>query len=424
MNTTSICVVFASAFVLSTATTNLGVTPQGGTNAAQSNQKACDDGNAEACYNLGVMQDTAPWVWVDGVTPGPAKAVQLYQKGCDGGIARSCLQLGWKYYEGFPVTKDIAKSVQLFQKACDIGDAQLCISIARIHESHLPGMAVQLYQKGVQLYQKDCDGGIAQSCIDLGTMYEQGDHAVTQDIAKAVQLFQKACDDGNAEGCYKVGLMYHSGRGVTRDVAKAVQFYQKACDGGSAEACGNLGLKYANGEGVGHDDAKAVQLYQRACVGGNAEGCRNLKLAQNKAAIVQSYQKIVQSYQKACSMMPAETVEIRRRVNLLFKQATGGSKEGAEQAFEELTKLGCKLEKTDIDRLSKVMRKSGLSWQTDPSRVGHCTYYNYTSVRYYAASALMKLPSAHVSDKLRAEAEEATNRWAPYPVKVTDPGWT
>jgi hypothetical protein len=50
----------------------------------------------------------------------------LYQKACDGGDAQGCFNLGVMYENGRGVTKDQAKAAQLYQKACDGGDAQGC----------------------------------------------------------------------------------------------------------------------------------------------------------------------------------------------------------------------------------------------------------------------------------------------------------
>ena len=58
--------------------------------AAQLYQKACDEGNALGCYNLGVLYHNGK-----GVNQDYQKAAQFYQKACDGGGAKGCSSLGF-----------------------------------------------------------------------------------------------------------------------------------------------------------------------------------------------------------------------------------------------------------------------------------------------------------------------------------------
>jgi hypothetical protein len=53
--------------------------------AAELYTKSCDGGDAEACYELGVLYDEAKGVAFD-----PARSAELFRKACDGGFARAC----------------------------------------------------------------------------------------------------------------------------------------------------------------------------------------------------------------------------------------------------------------------------------------------------------------------------------------------
>jgi len=160
--------------------------------AAQYQQK-CDRGNAEACFNLGILYGTG-----DGVAPDKVMAVQLFQKACDGGDAAGCLNLGSAYARGGVVARDNVKAAQLFQKACA--------------------------------------GGNRRGCYSLGLGYYEG-AGVAQDKVRAAQLFQKACDAGMPEACFGLGTAYYKGNGVTQARAKATAFYQQACGLGLADGC-------------------------------------------------------------------------------------------------------------------------------------------------------------------------------------------
>ncbi|MDP3460137.1 MAG: toll/interleukin-1 receptor domain-containing protein, partial [Hyphomonas sp.] len=83
--------------------------------------KACDDGDALGCGNLGVVYANG-----DGVTQDYTEARRFFNKACNGGAAWSCRDLGLVYYYGHGVVQDYAEARRLFTKACDGGDASGC----------------------------------------------------------------------------------------------------------------------------------------------------------------------------------------------------------------------------------------------------------------------------------------------------------
>ncbi len=119
--------------------------------------KACQQGNAVGCFNLGVMYYNG-----QGVTQDNFKAVEFYQKTCDGQEAMGCFNLGVMYEKGDGVTQD--------------------------------------HFKAVELYRQACDGKNALGCINLGYLYSVG-KGVTQDYFKAAELWRQACDGKDAMGC-------------------------------------------------------------------------------------------------------------------------------------------------------------------------------------------------------------------------------
>jgi len=77
-----------------------------------------------------------------------------------------------------------------------------------------------------------------------------------------------------------------------------------------------------------------------------------------------------------------------------------------------------------VNQLINIMRTGSRRWVTDISRPPghHCTDYEYTSIRYYAASALEGMKSPHVTDKIVSEAR-ACRFNSITTTRVTDPGW-
>ena len=84
--------------------------------AAQFYQKACDEGEALGCLNLGVLYQVGK-----GLRQDYKKAVQLHQKACDGGEALSCNGLGALYAEDKGVRQNFSTAKEYYGKACDLG---------------------------------------------------------------------------------------------------------------------------------------------------------------------------------------------------------------------------------------------------------------------------------------------------------------
>ena len=219
-------------------------------------KKACDKGEAEGCYNLGVMYDRG-----EGVKKSYPIAAKLYKKACDKGYATGCYNLGWMYKDGDGVKKSYLKAKKLFGKSCDMGNKEGC----------------NLYNK---LQNKDeMTADSLQDDIRQAEILNSGYHAYKKgNYSKARRIFQKLCNGGSAEGCFNIGLIYDKGQGVKKSYLKAKKFYSKACDGESAEGCYNLAFLYANGQGIKTDRIKGKELYHKACRLGLATGCETYNL--------------------------------------------------------------------------------------------------------------------------------------------------
>ncbi len=85
--------------------------------AAEFFQKAAEQGNASAQYNLGVMYDNG-----QGVKKDYKKAIELYKKAAEQGNASAQSNLGVMYYYGRGVKKDKIKAYQLMMKAAKQGN--------------------------------------------------------------------------------------------------------------------------------------------------------------------------------------------------------------------------------------------------------------------------------------------------------------
>src|ERR1035441_8255007 len=61
-----------------------------------------------------------------GAAQDPAQAIGFFRKACEGGEADGCYNLGVMVEDGDGVAKDAAQSVTLFRQACDAGEMRGC----------------------------------------------------------------------------------------------------------------------------------------------------------------------------------------------------------------------------------------------------------------------------------------------------------
>jgi hypothetical protein len=93
--------------------------------------KACHDGTAEGCYDLGIMYDNG-----QGVQQDYFKAVELYTKACDGGIVNGCYNLGNMYKTGKGVRQDNEQALKYYGMACDMKDETGCENYTKLKQRY------------------------------------------------------------------------------------------------------------------------------------------------------------------------------------------------------------------------------------------------------------------------------------------------
>lgn len=84
-------------------------------------EKACDDKDAKACLNLGLLYAKG-----QGVEQNYQKAREFLQKACDGNDALACYNLGLLYKKGQGVKQNSQQTKTLFNKACYFGFQNAC----------------------------------------------------------------------------------------------------------------------------------------------------------------------------------------------------------------------------------------------------------------------------------------------------------
>jgi hypothetical protein len=112
------------------------------------------------------------------------------------------------------------------------------------------------------------------------------------------------------------------------------------------------------------------------------------------------------------------------RIEDLLAQLRSADAATRERAAQELSGLGRKLTREHVNRLVDMMSTGTREWVTSQEREEghHCTWYGYTSIKYYAGRALERMESPHVTASVSSEARRAISGGTRRE-RVTDPGW-
>ncbi len=82
---------------------------------------ACDSGESQACFNLGMIYDTGDMTVQD-----KTKAAQAYRLGCSKGSAAACNNLGVLYGTGDGMKADLPLASGYFDQACQLKEEIAC----------------------------------------------------------------------------------------------------------------------------------------------------------------------------------------------------------------------------------------------------------------------------------------------------------
>ncbi len=131
-------------------------------------------------------------------SPLPPELAKL-EKSCDEGQGDACYELGIAHYRGKGVKKDEAASVALMRKACDAGHAEGCYNVGAVLALGEGGVAMDK-PASIPFFEKACKGGIDSACFNLGVIYAKGEGA-KEDMPKARTYFEQACRLKHRESC-------------------------------------------------------------------------------------------------------------------------------------------------------------------------------------------------------------------------------
>ena len=160
------------------------VVPENPPQAAKSFASACDRGLRSGCEHLRELATA--------VGPDPL------QRACDDGDDDACFILGELYAEGVGIPRDPPRGLGLFRRLCAKGWTRGC---GRLGDSYLSGEGTQADPaKAVENFEKACAGGHAASCLAVAAVYRRGIGGFENDEL-ARQRLQRACTLGLERAC-------------------------------------------------------------------------------------------------------------------------------------------------------------------------------------------------------------------------------
>lgn len=112
----------------------------------------------------------------------------------------------------------------------------------------------------------------------------------------------------------------------------------------------------------------------------------------------------------------------QRKSESLIAQLKHPKESVRDSAASGLSQMGNKLSQAQVNKLVGIMRHGQQRWSKFLYRESHCSWYEYTSVKYYAATALAGMNSPHVNQTVVSEARRSQDS-SKRRERVTDPGW-
>jgi TPR repeat protein len=248
-----------------------------------------------------------------------------WQKACDDGQPDACFRLGFAYGEGSGVPRDETRALDLLERACTLGGFRYCPLLA---QDLLEGSSDRPPDRprARRLLALSCEGGWGTSCLSLGEMElsEEREAGAPRSLLPAAELYEKGlrllehgCDQGQLAACAALGAALLPTRSGVPNAERALDLLRRACDGGEASGCLALPAAYSQQPGEEPDRDlidKAVErarlLLHKACDSEDPMSC----------VIVEALERGEQVARKAAR----EAEERRQRADKAEARPSGG----------------------------------------------------------------------------------------------------
>ena len=190
-------------------------------------------GNAEAHFNLGILDEDAL-----GGAQNLKAALDHYEKSAIAGSGKAQYRLGLLYSSAATVPRDEAKAARWFAAAAAQGDQDAAALLAQLNGAST-SPAQQDFRKAemlraggqnaqaVAIWRRLAQEGDTRSRTRLAWMLEAG-VGTARDLDAAATLFRQSAEEGDAEAQYALGVMLQTGKGQASDPLQARTWWQRA----------------------------------------------------------------------------------------------------------------------------------------------------------------------------------------------------
>ena len=162
-------------------------------------QKAADEGDSRADFELGVM-----YLYGRGIPLDDDKAFNSFAKSAKKGNLGGVFMLGRMYIEGIGTEQDKNKAISIYTEAADEGKHFFQYLLG---EYYADGVFVEKdMDKALALLTKAADGGFGYAALKLAEMYEDINFKGA-DGEKAAKYYIKAAEVGIPKAIFKVGYV-------------------------------------------------------------------------------------------------------------------------------------------------------------------------------------------------------------------------
>jgi len=211
--------------------------------------KACAGGWPAACAREGILGDGSS-----------------LDRACDEGDAEACLWAGLGSERAFRLTTAVAGAT---------GRSDPFRDPDRGSQTPAPDDSSRTYPAGIgelaRFEQYSCLRSDANGCTGLAFMLQNA-LASEQDLAGAARLYAKACNAGLPHACSRLGNLY----GLVGDFDYEAKVQAASCEAGAGWGCTVLAVLYTQGLGVPKDEVRARALYARGCDLDDDVACREV----------------------------------------------------------------------------------------------------------------------------------------------------
>lgn len=123
--------------------------------------ECCENGVFDGCSRIGLYYRGG----FQGIDKDEKKAKDYFQKACHEGNANGCFNLGTMYLKGDVVKQDYNKSIQLYKNACENNEFHACFSLG---DMYAQGIGTEQNQsQAKEYYKKSCEQ-VHMGCVQAG----------------------------------------------------------------------------------------------------------------------------------------------------------------------------------------------------------------------------------------------------------------